>query len=91
MRKGQGLPITAIILILLGIIVLVIIIAMVTQKTKSAGEGLKEIEEGSCEKAGGEPQPFGTECSIIYGNFKGLGIDKICCKKGTVKDVKQEG
>jgi len=86
MRKGQGLPITAIILILLALIVLVIVVAMVVQKTQKAGEGIKEVEESSCEAAGGTPESIGTECDVIYGSFKDTGIDKVCCKKGTIKE-----
>ncbi|HDD70525.1 MAG TPA: hypothetical protein ENF94_00020 [Candidatus Woesearchaeota archaeon] len=85
MKKGQGLPVSTIILILLGLIILVILIAMVVQKTKSAGKGLKEVEESTCAKAGGVPMPFGTECDIIYGSFKDTGVNKICCKEGSVK------
>ena len=88
MKKGQGLPVNAIILILLGIIVLVIVIAVITQKTKQAGEGIKEVEEADCQKAGGEPKPIGTPgCEVIYGRFKGLGVDMVCCR---VKDDKAE-
>lgn len=86
MKKAQGLPITAIILVLIALIVLVVVIAMFVQKTKTGGEGLKEIQEATCEKAGGVPKPYGFECTIIYGSFKDTGINQICCKKGTFED-----
>ncbi len=86
MKKAQGLPITTIIIVLLALIVLVVVIAMFVQKTSKTGEGLKEIQEATCDKAGGTPKPYGTECTVIYGSFKDTGVSKICCKKGSFKD-----
>lgn len=89
MKKAQGLPISTIIIAVLALIVLVIVIAIVTQKTQSASKGISEVQEGSCEAAGGTPKLVG-ECDInkiIYGRFENLGINKVCCRK----DVEQKG
>lgn len=86
MRKAQGLPISTMILILLGLIVLVIVIAMVVQKVKSAGKGIREIEETECKPPLGNARPIGYPgCDIIYGSFKGLDTNMVCCR---IKDDK---
>ena len=46
MKKGQGLPITTIIIAALGIIVLVILIVMMQQRTTKFGTGLKNVSTG---------------------------------------------
>jgi len=83
--KGQGLPITTIIVAAIGLIVLVIMISMVYQKTQGFGRGVRKVAENVCEPPN-QKALFGTSCELIYANFKDLGPDEICCKKGTIKE-----
>lgn len=79
-RKAQGLPITTIIIIALGLIVLIIVGAMLYQRTAIFGKGLRNISEQQCSPPNVRA-PLGTDCEIIYGSFKDLGPNEICCKK----------
>lgn len=83
MRKAQGLSINAIILIALGLIILVIFGVMLTQRTSLFGKGLKNISEQFCSP--NEKAAIGTDCEVIYGTFKDLTSDQICCKTGTIR------
>jgi hypothetical protein len=81
MKRAQGLPVNLIILILIGLIILAVLVAVVVQKVQSSGKSLKEIEEAECKPPLGNPMPIGSpDCEIIYGNFKNLGIDEVCCR-----------
>lgn len=83
-RKGQGLPINTIIMIAIGLIILVIIIAMVYQRTTRFGTGLREVSENECAPEN-EIRPIGTDCEVIYAAFEDIGPGQICCRKGTAK------
>ncbi len=83
-RKAQGLPITTIIIAALGIIVLVIVAAMLYQRTTVFGKGLRNVSEQVCSPPNVKA-PIGTDCETIYGSFKDLAPDELCCKAGSVK------
>jgi len=77
-RTGQGLPISTIIIAALGILVLVILGYMFSQKTSGFARNIGSTNENSCEPPY-ELKPVGTVCAdVIYGNFK--EANKICCK-----------
>jgi len=78
--KGQGLQINTIIIIALGLIVLIILIAMVQQRTSLSATGLKNASEGTCGPQN-EIKPLGTDCDVLYGNFKDVGAGQICCRR----------
>ena len=82
-RVGQGLPISTIIIIAMGLIVLVIIITMVQQRTALFGKGLRQTTVDCSPE--NEAKPAGTDCDLIYANFKDLKPGEICCRKGTVE------
>ncbi len=79
-RVGQGLPITTIILAAIGILVLVILIVLVQQKTTLFSKGLKNASENTCSPPN-DKRPAGTDCEVIYSSFKDLGAGEICCRK----------
>lgn len=78
--KGQGLQINTIILIALGLIVLIILIVMVQQRTALFGTGLKEAGEATC-APDNDIKPLGTDCDVIYGSFKDVKAGQICCRR----------
>jgi len=81
MKKGQGLSVSFIILLILGLLVLVIVTAFIVQKTSNTGKTLKELEEKECKPPIGEPKQIGTSgCKIIYDNFNNLDANEVCCK-----------
>jgi len=80
MKKAQGLPVSTIILVIIGLVVLIVLIAMVIQKAKQAGQETKEITEQECKPPVGVPAPIGECEDPIYGTFKNLRPDQICCK-----------
>ena len=82
MKRGQGLPITTIIIAALGIIVLIILIVMVQQRATKFGTGVKEVSSGDCP---GDKGTIGDDCDVIYGSFGNIKAGEICCKKGTNK------
>lgn len=84
MRKGQGLPISTIIIAALGILVLVVLGYVFAQKTSAAGKEITKAGENKCE-GDYERKPIGTSCDVVYGSFKELGTNEICCKKDTVR------
>ncbi len=83
-KKGQGLSISTIILAALGILVLVVLGYVFSRETSEFGKEIGTAGEGTC-SGDYEEKPVGTQCEVIYGNFKGLGTNNICCKKGTAK------
>lgn len=83
--KGQGLSITTIVLAALAVIVLIVLVTIVVQRTNLFGTGVQEISEMDCGEAGGQWEPFGTRCEVIYGSFVDQEPGKICCKRGTVR------
>jgi hypothetical protein len=83
--KGQGLSITTIVLAALAIIVLIVLISIVVQRTTQFGKGVEEVGKQDCGEAEGDPQPIGTNCDVIYGNFEDVPAGKICCKAGTTR------
>jgi len=83
--KGQGLSISTVVLAALAIIVLIVLVTIVVQRSNLFGTGVKEVSEMNCEDAGGIPEPFGTECDVIYGTFGGLPAGHVCCRQGTVR------
>lgn len=80
LKKGQGLQINTIILIALGLIVLIILIVLVQQRTALFGAGLKNASEATCAPQN-EVRPVGTDCEVIYSNFKDVGAGQICCRR----------
>jgi hypothetical protein len=78
--KGQGLQINTIIIIALGLIVLIILIVMVQQRTNLFSTGLRNVSEGMC-APDNEIKPIGTDCDVIYGSFKDVGAGQICCRR----------
>ncbi len=78
--KGQGLQINTIIIIALGLIVLIILIVMVQQRTNLFGAGLRNVSEGTCAPEN-EIKPIGTDCDVLYGSFKDVGAGQICCRR----------
>lgn len=83
-RLGQGLPISTIIIALLGLIVLVILIVLVQTQITKTSKGLKNVSENVCAPAN-DKKPIGTDCDIIYASFTDLQPGQICCRKGTAK------
>lgn len=83
-RIGQGLPISTIIIAALGLIVLIIMVVMVQQRTTLFSKGLKNVSEDVCAPAN-EIKPTGTDCEVIYATFTDLAPGQICCRKGTAK------
>ena len=81
---GQGLPVSTIIIAILGLIVLLIVGAMVANKAGLFGTGTREASEQTCSPPN-EKVTLGTNCQVIYGRFTDLGPDEICCKAGTVR------
>lgn len=94
MKKAQGLPISTVILVALGIIVLIILVAFVTGKLGGLGRTLSECQ-GTCLGAytGDTPDPT-VECdatlskeatgTYILPGQQGVAIDKVkkcskCC------------
>jgi len=80
LKRGQGLQINTIIIIALGLIVLIILIVMVQQRTALFGTGLKEAGESTCEPDN-EIKPIGTNCDVVYANFKDVRAGQICCRR----------
>ena len=85
MNKGQGLPISTIILAIIGLLVLVIMGGLVYNKTSLFGEGTREISTRSCDPPN-EIKPIGTNCQVIYEMFENVGSNEICCKAESVKE-----
>ncbi len=81
-RLAQGLPITTVILAVLGIIVLIIIGVMVSQRSSWFGKTSREVAEQTCSPPN-DIEPIGTDCEVIYSSFKDVKPGSICCKNGT--------
>jgi len=68
-KKGQGLPISVIIIAAIGLIVLIIVVVMVQRRATIFGTGLKEVTTAKCptniEKPIGDPT-----CDPLYGAYK---------------------
>jgi len=79
--KGQGLQINTIIIIALGLIVLIILIVMVQQRTNLFSAGLKNVSEGGMCAPDNKIEPIGTDCDVIYGSFKDVKTGQICCRR----------
>lgn len=77
--RGQGLPISTIIIAGLGLIVLVILSVMVAQKVGVFGKGTREVSEQQCSSPN-QVRPLGTDCELVLGSFKNVGPNDICCK-----------
>jgi len=84
-RKGQGLQINTIILIVLGLLVLAILIVYVQTQVVKGGKGLKAVTENTCTAPDYQKASTGAECEIVYAVFKDLKPGEICCKFGTIK------
>ncbi len=84
MTKAQGLPISTIIIAIIGLIVLVILIVVVQQQISKTGKGLREVEETKCEPEN-QIEPVGADCEVIYAKFQDVRPGQICCRKGTVR------
>ena len=83
-RLGQGLPISTIIIALLGLIVLVILVVLVQTQISKTGKGLKNISEAACSSPN-SVEIVGTDCEVIYGSFSNVQTGlQVCCKAGTV-------
>lgn len=78
--RGQGLPISTIIIAVIGLLVLIIMGVLVTQKVGVFGKGTREQTDQKCEGAVGTPAPIGECQSPVYGTFTNLRADQICCK-----------
>ncbi|VVB81061.1 Uncharacterised protein [uncultured archaeon] len=83
-RIGQGLPISTIIIAAIGLIVLIIMIVLVQQRTTIFSKSLKNASEDVCAPTN-EIRATGTDCEVIYATFTDLGPGQICCRKGTAK------
>lgn len=81
LKKAQGLQINTIIIIALGLIVLIILIVMVQQRTNLFSTGLRNVSEGGMCAPENEIKPIGTDCDVIYGSFKDVGAGQICCRR----------
>ena len=78
--RAQELSVTTIIIAALAIIVLIVISVLLMQNTTLFGKGLRNVSEQKCEPMGYKA-PMGTNCDVIYGSFKDLGPNEICCAK----------
>lgn len=78
------MPISTIIIAALGILVLVILGYTFAHKTSAAGKEITNAGSNKCEGAY-EAQPIGTPCEVVYGSFKELGTNQICCKKESIR------
>jgi len=85
LRKGQGLQINTIILIVLGLLVLAILVVYVQTQVTKGSKGLKAVTENTCTAPDYEKTSAGTNCEIVYAIFKDLKPGEICCKAGTIK------
>lgn len=83
-RVGQGLPMSTIILAVLGILVLLIVGVMLSQKSSWFGKSSKNITEQQCGPRN-VVQPIGTDCEVIFGSFKDVRSGELCCRSGTVR------
>jgi len=83
MKRAQGLQISTIILAVLGLIVLVLLLAIVYQRTNLFTKELRNVSENTCAPQN-EVRPVGTSCDAVYAQFKDVGADQVCCRKGTV-------
>ena len=81
-KLGQGLPISTIIIAIIGLFVLFIMIAIVSGRTGLFTKGLNETVSAEC-KSPNQVQPIGTDCEVLYG-LK-TGPSDVCCKAGTVR------
>ena len=80
--RGQGLPLTVIIIAILAIIVLVVLVAIFTGQTTKFGKETRILTETYCTSLNGTAMTVGSECEeIIYGKFKDITPGYICCKK----------
>lgn len=78
-RLGQGLPISTIIIALLGLIVLIILIVLVQTQITKTSKGLKNVSENVCSPPNAI-KPM-TDCDdIIYGSFTNLQPGQVCCR-----------
>ena len=84
MKQGQGLQLNTIIIAALGLIVLIILIVLVQQRTTLFSKGVKQAGEGTC-APDNEKKPVGSDCDVIYAHFTDLNPGEICCKQGTVR------
>ena len=69
----------------LAVIVLIVLVTIVVQRTNLFGSGVQEVSEMDCGESGGQWEPFGTNCEVIYGSFANQPPGKVCCKVGTVR------
>lgn len=83
-RLAQGLPISTIILAVLGVLVLIIVGAMIAQRAGWFGKETRAVTEKKCEP-NNVVRPIGTDCTVIFGSFSDVGSGELCCKKGTVR------
>ncbi|RMD57703.1 hypothetical protein D6825_03220 [Candidatus Woesearchaeota archaeon] len=85
---GQGLPVSTIIIAILGLIVLLIVGGLVANRVGLFSSGSRAASEQKCVEGDNSPNvkmPLGTPCEeVIYGRFVDLGPDEICCRKSTV-------
>lgn len=92
MKKAQGLPITVIIIAILGLVVLFVLLGIFGFRAQKFGKGVSEAQESvcpanavmsasECESLGGEPQ-IG---SFVKEDKSRLGFMEVCCTKEKYK------
>ncbi|MBI4146511.1 hypothetical protein HY489_04190 [Candidatus Woesearchaeota archaeon] len=79
--KAQGLPVTMIIIVAIGLIVLVIMGYIVSQKTTQFGKGTKEVAGQECKVPVGTPMLIEDCQDPVYGAFSNVRADQVCCKR----------
>jgi len=88
MKKAQGLPITTIIIAVLGLVVLIVIMGIFGVRSQKFGKGVSEVAEPvcqaqyvasmtDCDARGGEAQVG----SFVKEDKSRLGFTEVCCSK----------
>lgn len=86
MKKGQSLPLNAIIIAAIVLIVLVVLWAIFTGRMGVFSKGVADVTKGgTCGEAGGIVKLETTGgcsdlCTAIFGNFKDVTTGQVCCR-----------
>ena len=80
-RLGQGLPISTIVIALLGLIVLVILVVLVQTQVAKTGKGLRNVSEAQCAAPNYVDTVGAADCDVIYGSFSNVQTGlQVCCR-----------
>ena len=82
MKKAQGLPITVIIIAILGLVVLFVLLGIFGFRAQKFGKEVSSVsEEKTCADSGGELKPI-MNCNVpLLGKFSDVTAGIVCCEK----------